>query len=524
MPTPRNPLVAGIHAPSVAGRAVVAILLLLGFYVLTLGVAVVLIAIPPAALWAGLNNVRVILFAFALCWIPGFLLFASIFAVRRTPIAPSGRRLLPNEAPELFAIIETLAQQAGTAPPAEVYLQDEVTLAVTETTGPKTKRILLIGAPLLMWTSVEELRAGLAHEFGHFAFGDTRLLGIVAYVHAAFHGVFESTHRDAFADTGVGMIEVGFGFARAISRALVENYAKLFFWVTRRADRRAELAADRLAATLVGPDETIRLLEKFNVSGPLYDAYMRSEVGSAVAAGGVPVDLTAGFVEFSSRVEQRGVTAKLTEAVRSEKTDPFDAHPALAERVTALRTVRSRTTAVDSRLATSLLAIDLDGWLVERIVAAAKGESLARVRWADVPHTVYVPKANEDARAVAAKLFSAHPEAQTVTAMFAAVVKSLEAGNLERLAHHVAPELASVPLHQRGLVVNLVGRQVVTALFGGALLERGASIGVSLGDPGLVFDLDGTIVCPAELAAKSFDELPARQEVSRWATSLHASA
>lgn len=524
MSPPKANAIAGIDAPSVVGRALLAIALLVGFYLLTLGVAVVLLLVPVVLAWTtGLRNLRLLIFAFAICWIPAFLLFLSMFDIRRAPFTPKGRRLAPEEAPELFAILSELARAASTEPPSEVYLTDRVDLSVTETAGlfgKRGHRILSIGAPVLAWTTVEELRAGLAHELGHFAFGDTRLLGLVSYAHAAFRAVLENTERAPFADSGISSIEAGFAMAKGIGDALVENYAKFFFWLTRKSDRRAELAADQLAGRLVGSDAAIRLLEKFSVAGPLYDVYLDQEVGFALAAGGLPIDLTAGFAAFSARLKERGVTKEIEEAVRKETTSFYDAHPALTDRVEALRRVPLTTYIHDPRSAAALVALDLDAWLVSSVMTNASVRGVAPMRWADMPRAVFAPHCMRQARETAAQLFSLHPEASTLTAMFATIVRSLGEGRLESIAHYLEPELASVPPHLRWQAVKRVGARTINALFSGALLERGAEIDVSLGEPSLVFRLQGTPVAPGDLASRSIDDAEICAALQRWAASL----
>lgn len=74
--------------------------------------------------------------------------------------------------------------RAGTAPPEEIYLTALPDLGVTEiggTLGIGGRRILVLGVPLLHWLTVAELRAGLAHELGHYLGGDTKLSGVVSY-------------------------------------------------------------------------------------------------------------------------------------------------------------------------------------------------------------------------------------------------------------------------------------------------------------------------------------------------------
>lgn len=521
----RSSTTAGIEAPSVFWRALVSIWFLVGFYVLTLGVAIALFVAPIALAWiSGFRQIRMVLLLLGVCWVPAFMLILSMLNVRRPKRFAHGRKIEPHEAPELFAILADLARGADTEGPADVYLVEEATLSVTEIDG---RRILTIGAPILAWVTVEELRAGLAHELGHFAFGDTRLLGLVAYVRAAFHGVFEGmTNRHAFADTGVGALEAGYSFGRAIGEGLVRTYAKVYFWFTLRGDRRGELAADELAGRLVGPGAAIRLLEKTATLGVLYDAYGQDMHG-AMSFGALPTDVIAGFQAFVHRFDERGIRKMVDDAVRAEKTDPYDTHPATPLRIAALARMPAPLRVEDARLAASLFAIDLDAFLAQAFLDAGSAHLdrdlvVQRMPWAAVPKTVVVPKNLQEARAIAATLFPLFPDATTLARMFDAFVRGLGAGRLLEMTMRIEPQLAEVPPQMRDAVTYEVGAALIVHLFSGALLEAGAEVEPSLGSSGWVYNYRGTRLELQVLADKCFTDPIARTTIERWATALVA--
>lgn len=530
MAASRNPNLAGIAAPSVVGRALLVVVLMVGFFLVTLGVGVTLLVLPVAAFWAAKSNfrdVRLWLFFLACCWVPGFLLITSVFGVRRPKFVPSGRRLEEQEAPELFAIVRELAQLAGTAAPSEIYLTDAVNLSVSE--KGRGERVLSIGAPLLATVTVDEVRAGLAHEFGHFAFGDTRLIGIISHAHAAFHAVLEqTTTRSAFADTGIGALEAGFAVASRIGTILVEGYAKFFFWLLRKSDRRAELAADQLAARLVGVEPSIRLLEKVAVTAPLYAFYLRQEIAFTLAAGAMPSDVLAGFDVFSKRCLERGITAEIQEASRKEETDRYDTHPALKDRIAAFHRSTSAAVRIDPRPGASLVGIALEPWLADTILHAAssmpilRGRVVERLAWLDVPRLAYTPHTLKGAREHAAKLFSMLPRATTLPAMFQQVVMACGHGRSDQIVQLSLPAIVSAPPHLRGVIAMEVLGEVLGSLFAGALLERGAEVMPSLGESSLVFHWEGATVTPFELGVKSVKDASARTELERWAERLMA--
>jgi hypothetical protein len=56
-----------------------------------------------------------------------------------------------------------------------------------------------------------------------------------------------------------------------------------------------------------------------------------------VAHGAVPTDVLDGFARLCARLIASADERQVAERVHAEETDPYDTHPALAERLTLLR-------------------------------------------------------------------------------------------------------------------------------------------------------------------------------------------
>ncbi len=516
-----SPVAAEIRAPAAWKRAALSVALLVGFYVLVLGVALTLFAIPVLFWWV--RRAPQILVCIV-CWIPAWVLFYALFASKVPAFEPHGQRLSESDAPELFTMLRELAAAAGTEPPGEIYLTQGVNLAVTETRrwGGRPTRYLFVGATVLMCASVDELRAGLAHELGHYAFGDTRLLGIVGSIHARFRAVLEETQRNRVG--GLSAVGVGFQLARGLGEGIVKGYARFFCWLTRPSDRRAELAADELAARLVGAEPTKRLLERLELASPLYHAYLDLHVTFALSGGGIPSDLSAGFATFSSRLAERGVTRELESLTRQAKTKDYDTHPALADRLAALSRegLPGGPERADARSAVVLLSLDIDRWLANEILTDASrllapGRALVTLPWAELCRAVLAPKMLELARAAAGLLFPWHPEARTLGTMFAAIVRALEQGHLHGVARVVEPRIAGVHPAAYPEAVQIVAARTVSRLLTGALLERGAELHPSLGEQSFRLTFQGADVSPGVIARDAMGNEEARDVLGRWA-------
>lgn len=108
----------------------------------------------------------------------------SLAAIQKTD-RPDLKKITESDYPELFRLIGEVATSMRVKPPRQVYLSATATASVFLKTGfwnalfPVDKK-LEIGMGLLPFLNQEELRAVLAHEFGHFS---QRSMGLKAPVH-----------------------------------------------------------------------------------------------------------------------------------------------------------------------------------------------------------------------------------------------------------------------------------------------------------------------------------------------------
>lgn len=162
-------------------RAVLAITLMVLFYALA--------AVGVAALaWAGMKLFEVLPSfhgrGVLMIGLIGVACFAAAAVViwsvlpRLDRFEPPGPEITEDEQPALFAEIRAIAAATGQQMPVHVYVVAEVNAFVAQRGGLMgfgSRRVMGIGTPLLRVLQVDELRAVLAHEMGHFYGGDTRL-------------------------------------------------------------------------------------------------------------------------------------------------------------------------------------------------------------------------------------------------------------------------------------------------------------------------------------------------------------
>jgi len=149
------------------------------------------------------------------------------------------------EAPSLFAVLDAMAVARGLAPIDQIWIHDEcnASIRIERHRGPGAAPVLrmTLGFPLMAMLSPEQLRAVLAHEFGHVG-------GVRAVLHTLLVRLLALT-------SGRPPEIAGKRYARSIW-ALVAWVGRLFGPAAERRWRRlahsCEYRADRVAAHCCG--------------------------------------------------------------------------------------------------------------------------------------------------------------------------------------------------------------------------------------------------------------------------------
>jgi Zn-dependent protease with chaperone function len=502
--------------------AVVSLLALVGFYALTLPLAVALILAPIAlgVAWLWLITVKHDKSVPVSPWI-ALMCVASIFAgamlgwtVLRTRaprfVAP-GKELRERDAPELFALLRELGARVGTAPPDRVYLSAEPNLGVTEVedTLRRNERVLILGVPLLHLLTREELRAALAHELGHYLGGETRFHKVPSLTSALFRAAIlrPPPPRWMHGTSLVGMVSlIHNGIGRVIAA-----YARLYFGITRSMSRAMEKEADRVAGEAVGRDVIRRSLEKTCVEATLYELYLQRDVARAVNFGGFPSDLHDGFLRYRQRFVAGEEGRVLLDRLRTEPTDPYDTHPALQERLAHLDALASPATTShdDGRPAVGLLSSDAaEDLLLGTTFAELDPEArtaLVRAPWAELPAQAFAPSLRTEAQTFANRLAPVLPPARGPADMLASFAAACKGPRFYDVARAIEPDLVTVDAESLLLVARVVVARALAALLRAALLDQGATLEPFFAENYVVFSYRGERVVPLELTANAVD-------------------
>lgn len=358
---------------SLMGRALLALLLTIGFYALALGIAALLLLIVYAQFsLAHRVNLRLTL----ICLVTAGVILWSILP-RPDRFEAPGPRLEPEKHPRLFAEVDDIARQVKQKMPAEVYLIPAVNAFVAERggfMGMGSKRVMGVGLPLLQILSVPQFRGVVAHEFGHFYGGDTKL------------GPWIYKTRMAIGRTIQGL-------GRSWLQAPFRWYGMLFLRVTHAVSRRQEFVADQLAAQTVGMRPFVEGLRAIHGADPAFNAYIQNEFVPVIEAGYHP-PLAEGFAHFvGTPTIAEAMEHQIAEEISSAQTDPYDTHPSLKERVAAVQSLPVGPGADGDASALSLLqdVPDLERLLLEYAFGPRQTTGWKPIEWRNVGSAVWVP-------------------------------------------------------------------------------------------------------------------------------------
>jgi hypothetical protein len=168
----------------------------------------------------------------------------------------------------------------------------------------------------------------------------------------------------------------------------------LFLRVSHAVSRRQEFSADALASRVVGARPLVEGLKRVQVAAPAYDAYWSSEVAPVLNAGFLP-PIMEGFDRFTG---QESVSARMNGALdrtlREGKSNPYDTHPALPERIAAVAHLSPGPQAAHDPPAITLLAglPDLERRWLESVADPGGVEKLRTVAWDAVLLQVFLPE------------------------------------------------------------------------------------------------------------------------------------
>ncbi len=207
----------------------------------------------------------------------------SLFIFTKKEKDPLRKYLDQKDEPILFDYLYKLADEAGAPRPHKVFLSDRVNASVSYDLSIlnlifPSKKNLEIGLGIINTLSLGELKAVLAHEFGHFA-QRSMLLG--RYVYTAQQVASQIVSKRDFLDdflSGLSRVDIRIAwigwilsiFVWAI-RSLIETCFSVVALAERALSREMEFQADLVAVSLTGSDALMHALYKLQIADQAYE-------------------------------------------------------------------------------------------------------------------------------------------------------------------------------------------------------------------------------------------------------------
>jgi len=362
---------------SLTGWALLAVLVIVGSYLFTMTLAIACAYLPFLIVRAFFNLSTILLF---LGGVAMALSMLRSLAPRREKFTPPGPRLDPGQEPRLFAELESIAKAFDEPMPGEVYLVPDVNAFVTErggTLGFGKRRVMGLGLPLLRILTISQFRAVVAHEFGHYYGGDTRL----------GPWVYKARQSMVVRFSALAVL------ARNLVVAALAWYWKLFMRATLAVSRRLEFRADELACWLAGSQALMDGLCSIAKGAAAGQSFWQTQLAPALQAGYRP-PVAEGFgLYMESRGIAQATSAFLETELGKTAANAYNTHPPLSARLEAARSSPYQAPPADDGCAISLIghldALELQ--LLQARLPQLKSVTLKAMPWDKMGPEVYVP-------------------------------------------------------------------------------------------------------------------------------------
>lgn len=190
--------------------------------------------------------------------------------------------LKPEDEPKLFAFLAQLSEETRAPRPHKVFVSSSVNASVFYDISFwnfifPSKKNLVLGLGLVNLLSLDELKAVVAHEYGHFA-QRTMAVGRWVYIaqQAAGHVIASRTIFDKVL-LGVSNIDIRIAWIGWIMRvfvwafrAVLDTAFRVVVLTDRALGREMEFQADRVAVSVSGSDSLVHALHRL---GPADEAW-----------------------------------------------------------------------------------------------------------------------------------------------------------------------------------------------------------------------------------------------------------
>jgi len=301
-----------------------------------------------------------------------------------------------EEEPMLFEFIEEIVGSVKTNFPKKVYLSSDVNASVFYDSNfwsmfLPIKKNLQIGVGLINSVSELELKAILAHEFGHFSQRSMKVGSYVYNVNRILHDMLYNNDSYNSIAQSWGSVNGYFAFFTGIAINIVQGIQ----WVLRQVyqvvnlnyyalSRQMEFHADAVAASVTGSEPLITSLLRLDLASHSFSKvldYYSNKISESIATKNVyeQQTLVMNFIAGKSNLEVHNNLPLLTTDFinrynKSKLTieNKWDTHPSIEDRIAELQKLNIEKSEENKILATCLLnnRIDLQCKFTNKLFSA----------------------------------------------------------------------------------------------------------------------------------------------------------
>ena len=264
-----------------------------------------------------------------------------------------------KDCPKLFDLIESLSNRTGFRMPRHVYLTTDVNACVFYNTGfwsifLPVRKNLEIGLGLFNSTTIQEVKAVLAHEFGHFGQSSMKVGSAVSITNTVLYNLI---HTDDFFDRALNRWRSArwtvwrvFGIFVYGWISLLKRITCYFFLFVQRGDRKLsrlmEFEADEVACRLAGSDAFVSAMCKVQLITACDREMLRPFLKSCIDDGQCPDNYFSAYEMVSDYLQREGGTPLKASVMltkldvipsRVKIKDIWSSHPDLSDRLECAR-------------------------------------------------------------------------------------------------------------------------------------------------------------------------------------------
>ncbi len=253
---------------------------------------------------------------------------------------PPGRQLMEGEAMELRAEVAAIQRKLHGPRIHRIVVTRDFNAMLTQT--PRLGILgwqintLTVGFTYAMCLSPEEFTAVLAHEFGHASGNHGRFNGWLYRVRTSWSAVLEEMKYHAEESVSA--------YRKLFSEAAYSVAGAFFRWYVARLDaamfvlsRQQEIEADRCSAQLTDRSTAARALANVAVrSEHLSSSHWVRVWNGVTTESKPPAGAYRGILDAMRSSSSRDAAEACLTAALAQRTDPYDTHPCLRERLAAI--------------------------------------------------------------------------------------------------------------------------------------------------------------------------------------------